>query len=246
MDILTKLSPTRKLELASEFIDRLDSVQSIAELNDIVSEVFGHFGATHITGATVKGVGQEKDRYPLFGTYKSEWMQRYLAMHYYVDDTVFIYSQTATKATFWSDIYNAAKLTPAEQKIRAECAANGFSEGLIIPMTGLEGGRYVVSVSGPQFSRDNQTKTALVLMANYALGKARQIGAGIVQDVKVTDGQLRIMRWLADGLSQKDAAAVLQISEKTANNQVNSLKQALHKGTALGAAIELKRRGILT
>jgi LuxR family transcriptional regulator len=168
----------------------------------------------------------------MFSNYPQAWQQRYQAQQYLQTDPTVAQGLSSTRPMLWSEA-----LFASSRPLWEDARAPGRQVGCAPPTHDLKGvaslltfARSGEAIGRSEFQANAHKMHWLAQAAHAALANilaARPDGIG---QVKLTDREVEVLRWAADGKTAADSAAILAISERTV---IFHIDNALRK---LGAA----------
>lgn len=166
----------------------------------------------------------------IFGRPSKDWSKRYREKNYFRRDAAIRSLLHSNEGIWWNAFGRNNRLAPEERRLFAEARACGIAEGLSIPLRLANNAVWVSALTGQQPRPNWQVADAARLAAERYLVKALALRADTLpapRMVDLTAGQLEIVRLLAEGLNQKEAAQRLKISPRTVYNQLHLARQRL-------------------
>ena len=163
-----------------------------------------------------------------------DWKSEYSSQKYYDHDPTMLFALGNLMPARWSNIIRRTKLTAKQNKIMQEGKDAGLSDGVIIPIHGPGGEFSVLSLSHSE--SENQglqnveiDEDALHMFALRFHEKTRFAHAprAIEPAADLTNREIDVLFWTAEGKSTWDISQILSISESTVNFHINSAKQKL-------------------
>jgi LuxR family transcriptional regulator len=168
----------------------------------------------------------------MFSNYPQAWQQRYQSEQYLRTDPTVAQGMTSTRPMLWSEA-----LFASSRPLWEDARAHGLQVGWAQPTHDLKGvaslltfARAGGSIGAGEFQANAQKMHWLAQAAHAALANilaARPDGIG---QVKLTEREVEVLRWAADGKTASESAEILAISERTV---IFHIDNALRK---LGAA----------
>jgi LuxR family quorum-sensing system transcriptional regulator SolR len=168
----------------------------------------------------------------MFSNYPQAWQQRYQAEHYLRIDPTVAQGLTSTRPMLWSEA-----LFASSRPLWEDARAHGLQIGWAQPTHDLKGVASLLTfarsgepIARSEFHANAQKMHWLAQAAHAALASivaARPEGAGAI---RLTEREIEVLRWAADGKTASESAEILTISERTV---IFHIDNALRK---LGAA----------
>lgn len=130
---------------------------------------------------------------------------------------------------FWTKIDGSYRLTPSPR-------GPGL-HGLQVPVFGASGLKGAVSFGGARIDTSFAMRLSLVALAGAAFEAAtlREGAASASSPARLTLREREVMRWIAAGKRQADAAQLLGLSERTVENHLRRIRARLGASTTAEA-----------
>jgi LuxR family quorum-sensing system transcriptional regulator SolR len=168
----------------------------------------------------------------MFSNYPQAWQQRYQSEQYLRIDPTVAQGLTSTRPMLWSEA-----LFASSRPLWEDARAHGLQVGWAQPTHDLKGVASLLTfarsgepIARSEFHANAQKMHWLAQAAHAALANivaARPDGIGAI---KLTEREVEVLRWAADGKTASESAEILTISERTV---IFHIDNALRK---LGAA----------
>lgn len=255
-------------EVLNEFLEKLPLVNAIPELEALLEPTLKHYKIEHFICTNMYGFEEMNDLKPMFGLWNTPWVEHYVRNSYYNEDAIVLYKKGLDGngiPFYWTDLVAEKELTKSQYSMFAEAwKVAKLKEGLVIPLLISEEAPEelaLVSMAGEHFTQDATLRGILHSIAIQAHHRARQIikrehRAGkqlpnrVVWDAdfrldKLTNTEITIIRYLADGKTVTDIANFSGKSPKTVSNQIRSASKKVGALTTTHLVILAKRHGII-
>lgn len=165
------------ITLYTEYLEKLDFAESIADLDAILMPLLNHYGIEHCIGTNMYGLPCLPDFKPMFGTWESKWVDHYIRNGYYREDAVPLYARGMggqTMPFYWSDLLAEIDLTKTQFQIFSDAWDAELREGLVIPIEDPYNQELaMVSMAGRSFRKNEETKGVLWSIAIMTHRRAR-------------------------------------------------------------------------
>ena len=233
----------KHFQIALGAIDRLDAAKTEADLCLIVERSVAAFGFEHFCCAM-----PETRRRPDFDTgvlinrWPEGWFHQYRSSQFHLHDPVTRYTRSQFRSFWWE------QAPVPDDGIAATIMATAATDfrlrrGICVPIHGLSGYQASISFAGFEVEETADAKSAVEMIAIYAVNKLTHFLAAIPDPEKVlTPRQCEIMTWTARGKTAWDIAQILSISEDTVNKLAASAMQRLKVSNRPHAVAEAIRR----
>lgn len=188
-----------------------------------------------------------RPRTNFFSNYPPEWQQRYVEQKYIEIDPTVAHGMRSSEPVLWSD-----DLFAKAPQLWGEAQAHGLRHGWAQSRHDAQG---VYSMLILARSKDAITQAELddkdadiqcLLQASHTAMKAMLDKTELRQDeVKLTDREVDVLRWTADGKTSSEIADILCISERTVNFHVNNVVAKLGAANKINATVKAAMLGLL-
>jgi len=182
-----------------------------------------------------------------FSNYPPEWTQRYQEQGYLQIDPVVAHGMRSSAPVIWSDALFAA--TP---QLWAEAQAHGLRVGWAQSRRDPEGtySMLVLARGAPLLTTEElQARGAhmeALVHASHAAMKACCPDPEIdPPPARLSERELEVLRWTAEGKTASEVAQILAISERTVNFHVNCAVAKLEVSNKTAAAVRAAVLGLL-
>lgn len=148
----------------------------------------------------------------------SEWRARYVDADHASHDPVFQHAVQGGGKTTWSQLKRQAELLDdkAGLSVFAEAAKFDLVDGLILPIQGSGDLPAAVSFGGEDIDLGEDAQASLYVIAALAYEGLRRVVDGFKPvPPYLTDQELRVLRWTAQGKSAEVIAVILGLSKHT-------------------------------
>lgn len=220
---------------------RLKHGADVPELREALEEFTASSGYkfyTYVTGRVVGGrrITNFDPREKPFhlSNVPEAWEAHYSQHRYYDQDPIMLFALSNLMPERWSNIVRRSQMTPKQHKIINEAKDSGLGDGVIIPVHGPGGEFAVLSLTHDESAKQTKSNVelddaALHMFAlrfhNIVRNRNKAGPAEIPADL--TNREIDVLFWTAEGKSSWDISQILGISESTVNFHVNSAKRKL-------------------
>lgn len=183
----------------------------------------------------------------LINNYSVEWQQRYQGQEYVKHDPTILRGRANTQPFLWTD-----ELFSQTPDMWEEARAHGLEHGWSQSCVDGSGSASLLSLA-----RSNERISQLELQAHdkklrWLVSVAHLSLTGLYQeqirsklDVGLTERELEILRWSADGKSAADIGDILSISKNTVNFHIKNAVQKLQTSNKTAAVAKAVMMGLL-
>jgi LuxR family transcriptional regulator, quorum-sensing system regulator BjaR1 len=235
---------------AFDFIDQLEGVDTADALLTTLFSGLSAFGFSSflITGLPAKAdvFGQET----LLNGWPSVWYERYIERRYYDVDPVAVHARNTVDPFYWSDVSAACSRKTLPGQIMCEAAELGLDDGLLVPVYGVHGEQYAVTMAGQNIDRRDRAKQAIHLMAFYAHSRIQRITSKktpkVKLSVKLSTREQECLQWVAVGKSDWEVSEILGISVHTANAHIRNASAKLDTVNRTHTVVKAMQQRLIT
>jgi len=188
-----------------------------------------------------------KPRTTYFSNYDPAWQRRYQEQNYLAIDPTIAHGMRSSEPLVWSDAFFAQ--TP---QLWEEAQAHGLRHGWGQSRRDSDGtysmlvlARSQGPIDGDELARSGEKLNWLVHVSHLAMKASGQaVEAGPAQ-APLTEREIDVLRWTADGKTSADIAEILGISERTVNFHVNSAVGKLGACNKTNAVVKAAMLGLM-
>ncbi|MEQ8509500.1 MAG: autoinducer binding domain-containing protein [Rhodospirillaceae bacterium] len=153
------------------------------------------------------------------------WMEHYVKQNYAMSDPVVMDALKARMPVVWTEDYRFDTLSSDEAQMMADAHDFGIERGLTVPIHGPSAELGMLCLYSDMRDREfashvRATKSEVLLVAQYAHNVAQTTLPPAIQTPKpvpLTDREIEILRWTAEGKTAWEIGSILTISERTVN-----------------------------
>jgi DNA-binding CsgD family transcriptional regulator len=220
---------------------RLKHGTDVPELQEALQEftaASGYKFYTYISGRVVGGrriTNPNLNERPLHMTnVPGDWKTEYFKKGYCDHDPILLFALGNLLPERWSKIIRRFDMTAKQHKVLSVGREAGLCDGVIIPVHGPGGEFGVLSLSHSE--NDKQTtqnveldETVLHMFTLRFHTRIRELQEPAFAEppAELTNREIDVLFWTAEGKSTWDISQILGISESTVNFHINSAKRKL-------------------
>jgi LuxR family transcriptional regulator, quorum-sensing system regulator BjaR1 len=234
------------LDRTLEFVRLVDAAQSPVEVASIVLKCAAPYGFEQVFAGTMPAAGEratQQRAHVILEHWPRIWLARYFSRGYLHADPTIKRVQAGAPAFYWRDLHETRD-DPAAQRVMDEATDFGLRQGLTVSLQTLDGHAAGFSMAGSRIESHPRLKGMMTLVASYALGQCFGFdGAAGVAPVGLTNREIDVLRWLAEGKSDWDISQILSISEHTVDKYLRSTFAKLgatNRASAVAKAIRAR------
>jgi LuxR family transcriptional regulator len=188
-----------------------------------------------------------RPRTTYFSNYPEAWQRRYHDQGYMEIDPTVQHGMRSSASAVWSDAFFASA-----PQLWAEAQAHGLCHGWAQSRRDPEGcySMLVVARSGPPITADElariEPQLQWLVHTSHQTMKASSCGDELaLKPIELTDREIDVLRWTAEGKTSAEIAAILNISERTVNFHVNGVVAKLGACNKTSAAVRAAMLGLI-
>lgn len=243
-----------------DFSGRLNDLDNSASIKDLVLEViepigFRNFAYHIIQTPDVENISAKQ----ALGitSYPDEWSRHYISSGYVNDDPIIAKVFEETAPFVWSDSLVVDDLSKKQRKLLEDANSLGISNGLTIPLLSRNGETASLSLIPHDMSMDKlrceKTINIVHLIGEYLHRRASRIvieenmtGNSKRRKSLLSPREAETLTWVARGKSSWDIANILELSEKSVEFHLDSVKRKLQATNRTQAVVKAIVLGLIT
>jgi len=155
------------------------------------------------------------------------WRKRYVEAEHARYDPVFQHAVNHGAKTTWAERKRVAERLGDERGLQvfAEAEQHGLNTGLIMPIHGLGDLPAAVSFGGKDLDLTSDAQASLYLIGAIAYESLRRLVVGHKPIPPVlTEQELKVLRWIAEGKSALDTGTIMGLSVFTVRDYQKSIR----------------------
>lgn len=188
-----------------------------------------------------------RPRTNFFTNYPPEWQERYTSQDYIKIDPTVAHGMRSSLPVLWSD-----SLFSKAPQLWAEAQSHGLRYGWAQSRHDADGvySMLILARSAepitPAELNEKDMRIQWLVQASHTSMKAKLDKTELKQDeVKLSDREIDVLRWTADGKTSSEIADILCISERTVNFHVNNVVAKLGACNKINATVRAAMLGLL-
>lgn len=236
-------------EQTLDYINRVQQAPTERQVCSELLSVTSEFGLTALIACSMperRATAFQQRKQVLLQGWPEEWLQQYITSNHLRRDPVVALMRRQPDVFRWSDAFECDGLAREGKEVIEQAKEFGLCAGIAFPMFTLDGTRILVSLGGPELDVSDENLQQLVLLSNYALGRALQLSVGQTRDRRrrvLTSREIECLRWAALGKSEWEISQILGISEHTSEKHLLNAKSKLGAANRTQAVVEAIRLG---
>lgn len=210
--------------LVFDAIIRLQAAQLDAEIRDVISDALAYFGFDRFvlcyTAAPERSF-EWKDIL-VHSAWPIEFAKEYIEQGMHRFDPLLRRARLQSAPFAWSFEEFFSDCEERGQFVLARAADYGLRAGIHVPVHGPNGYRTCMAVSGPRIDRSATVRSAIRLLAVYAVERVFRGIEGSMSAFPITAREREVLTWTAAGKSAWEIGEILKISKRTVDEHIQS------------------------
>lgn len=238
-----------------DFTTELRAADTHEQAERVLSAEISKFGFLHFVYALIpRNPNGDVDEYVNINTLDPDWMSFYIKERLYENDYAALHCVHSNHPLYWSKMHRQIEqgvITGPLSKIALISREWGVGNGFTVPLKHI--GQYRAGISliaAPDASVTEQDKLfschqphlLALLDVFHALVDHRSLS---VEHYKLTQRQIEVLKWLAEGLLTDGVAHRLNISVDTVDKHLKKARQRLGAATTTQAVARAVSLGLL-
>lgn len=232
--------------LAVKFVQAMDRASKADIVQQSYQKLVEQLGFAYVICARLPPGQSLEPQSALMCTWPAEFAEAYQAHGYWQHDPIVQEAMRVRHAVDWPQALEGRSLTPDQTAILDHAARLGMRFGLAIPITEAGGNAGFVGLCGPSACADARCRSALTLVSIYVYHRLRALAAASGAGQRLSQRELEVLRWIAEGKSDWQIGRILDISAKTVNYHTENVKRKFGVATRMQAVVSAIHCGELT
>lgn len=200
-----------------EWLHDLSEAKTEAALLELLAKAAGELGFEYCALGMRLPLPFSNPRTVMLNNYPQAWQQRYQSEQYLATDPTVAQGMASTRPMLWSEA-----LFASSRPLWEDARAHGLQVGWAQPTHDLKGvaslltfARSGEAVGRSEFQANAQKMHWLAQAAHAALANILAARPDGHAAIKLTEREVEVLRWAADGKTASESAQILAISERT-------------------------------
>lgn len=230
--------------LTFDAIETLRAADTPERMLDRVASILGQFGfdAFVLTRLPHADLGGGPDI--LLNGWPDGWSERYAEAGHFRYDPLSRHCLATTEVFSWDEIPARLFADPRAAHVRHEAAAFRLMDGLCVP-TRTSLGVGGLSLAGSRVDHEPEVRQAVRLLALQVWDCLETIGGGAGRDVRLTQREKDVLRWIAQGKTVQDVATILAISDHTVGEHLKKVRGKLDTTNSAHSVVRALQLGLI-
>jgi LuxR family quorum sensing-dependent transcriptional regulator len=241
------------LDQTYEVIDKLNRAVTPQDICDGLTGFTSRFGLTSMIAGTIPSPNDRKTQaqrqHLLVSAFPSGWMERYMEQEYVHIDPVIGRIKRDLSPFLWSEAapYADGDHREAVDRMFGEAGEFSLRCGFAVPMITLDGAIASVSLGGEYVDLPLKARGMISMISTFAIARA----IGLRDDerkretARLTAREIECLKWAAEGKTEWEISAILNVSEHTADKHLSNAHRKLGASNRVHAVANALRWGII-
>lgn len=211
---------------ARDAISKLDSAPDEKSLIRELLSVVGRYGFNRLLagGIPVPNTPLHKQSQNIIlNHWPIEWAQRYFTKGYLDNDPAILRIRSSENSFVWRDLSELTESKSIGRRVMQEAADFGLKDGITMPFHPIDGGVIGFSLVGDKIELPSEARSVLLMLSGFVIARAIVLDSN-KEEIKLTQRELEILKFLADGKSAWEISTIFSTSENTVNNQLSGMR----------------------
>ena len=223
------------LDRTLEVIDNLKRAVTSKDICEAITGFTGRYGLTSMLAGTMPSpkarTKAAQEKHILVSGYPAGWIDRYLDQNYVHIDPVIRRMERDPSPFLWSEEAMLAESNhrALAKRIFREASEFKLRAGFAVPLITLDGAVAAVSLGGETVDVPPAAFGMISMISAFAVVRAVELRNSRKgrQHPQLTPREIECLKWAADGKSEWEISAILQISEHTADKHLANAHRKL-------------------
>lgn len=212
-----------------------------------IAEEASKIGFEYCTHGTRLPVPITRPRTTMHSNYPQAWLQRYHEQGYMEVDPTVAHGMRSSAPIIWSDAFFASS-----PQLWEEAKSHGLRHGWAQSRRDPEGSYSLLVLARSEGSLTERTLQELTPRMQWLVNASHEAMKASVQEkgqeqapAELSDREIDVLRWTAEGKTSAEVADILNISERTVNFHINTVVAKLGACNKTSAAVRAAMFGLL-
>jgi LuxR family transcriptional regulator, quorum-sensing system regulator BjaR1 len=242
------------LDQTYEIIEKLNRAVTPQEICEGLTSFTSRYGLTSMMACTIPSrhnrTRDAQSQHLLVPTFPRDWMERYLDQGYVHVDPVIHRIECDLSPFLWSESapFAQGERSALVQRMFGEAGEFGLKAGFAVPMITIEGAIAAVSLGGKSTDLPPAARGMIAMISTFAIARAIDLRdrEHKRKRAKLTRREIECLKWAADGKTEWEISAILNVSEHTADKHLANAHRKLGAANRAQAVANAIRWGLIT
>ena len=220
--------------LAFDFIKEIENMTDSQQVYDFLVATCKAFGADLVSIIDLDPFyANDTEK---FNNWPVEWLERYRDEGYLRVDPLVMKALTTLEPFWWDDAIAEIPMNKTNMIVFNEAASINMKDGFLVTLHTQNGRTATLSLAGERLDRHPDAGPAMHMIGMYAYMRIKKLDRSNLQSQniaairKLTERQLEIMKWAAEGKTNWEIGQILNISPNTVRNHIAKATESLEVG----------------
>jgi LuxR family quorum sensing-dependent transcriptional regulator len=229
---------------AFEFIERLKSMTSVAEVVEAFREVLEPYEIEYFLISSWPQMGQPLSKVALFDAMPPGWVQYYDQEQLNLVDPIANAVFRLKGSYTFAEAVEGRRLTREERRAINAAERRGIKEGLIVPIYLRESSGFVMLAGDiPPLPMNARGRLHVMSVYTHMRIKALNDDDPDRDPDLISLREIEVLRWVSVGKTDSEIGKLMNISEHTAHKHVENIKRKLRASNRIEAVLKAYRTG---
>ena len=241
------------LDQTYEVIEKLNRAVTPQAICDSLTSFTSRYGLTSMLAGTIPArhelTRDAQSQHLLVSAYPPGWRDRYIEQRYVHIDPVVSRIKRDLSPFLWSEAAPFIQEEHSAQVKRMFGEAGEFrlKAGFAVPLITLEGAAATVSLAGDAVDLPPEALGMISMISTFAIARAIDLRdkERKRQGPKLTPREVECLKWAADGKTEWEISAILNVSEHTADKHLANAHRKLGAANRAQAVANAIRWGLI-
>jgi LuxR family quorum sensing-dependent transcriptional regulator len=241
------------LDQTCEVIDKLNRAVTPQAICDSLTSFTSRYGLTSMVACTIPSFHERtiaaQSQHLLVSAYPTEWRDRYLDQRYVHIDPVVRRIKRDVSPFLWSEAvpFIQDEHSSDVKRMFGEAGEFRLKAGLAVPLITLEGAAATVSLGGEAIDLPPEARGMIAMISTYAIARAIDLRDRERKrmSAKLTPREVECLKWAAEGKTEWEISAILNVSEHTADKHLANAHRKLGAASRAQAVANAIRWGLI-
>jgi LuxR family transcriptional regulator, quorum-sensing system regulator BjaR1 len=242
------------LDQTYDVIQKLNRAVTPQAVCDSLTSFTSRYGLTSMVALTIPSRHEltidAQSQHLLVSAYPTGWRDRYLDQRYVHIDPVVRRIKRDVSPFLWSEAAPFAREEHGRdiKRMFGEAGEFRLKAGIAVPLITLEGAAATVSLGGEAVDLPPEARGMIAMISTFAIARAIDLRDRERKRLlaKLTPREVECLKWAADGKTEWEISAILNVSEHTADKHLANAHRKLGAASRAQAVANAIRWGLIT
>jgi LuxR family quorum sensing-dependent transcriptional regulator len=229
---------------ASQAIERIKLVSCENDFIETFAAIIGDIGYRYFVISGIPGPYDQLDKFIVAKRLPESWERFYFSNNFFEIDPIVERCVGSAIPFRWSEVKSCLAKDDASLAVMVAAEKHGLTNGICIPIHGVNGYEAGVSLSGNSSEISNENLKNIHMFCLYSFNALKTLARDSIIGVSnLTKREKEALSWAALGKTNKEIAQLLFLSEETVSSHIkSSMKKLSAQNKAEAVATALRAR----